>query len=158
MITKAQAIDYGLVGPVARASGIARDARQFAPYAAYDDLQFEIPTEQEGDGYARLRILMREAQHSGAAILHTTTSLPDGPVCAHFESCEGARLGVVEAPLGAAFHWVRLGAQGTVERYRITSPSFTNWHGFHMAAENFAFQDFPIILASLALSNAECDR
>ena len=51
-----------------------------------------------------------------------------------------------------------LNEEGTVARYRITPPSFTNWHGFHLAAENFAFQDFPIILASFGLSNAECDR
>ena len=71
---------------------------------------------------------------------------------------EGAALGVTESPVGAAFHWVRLDAHGGVARYRLTPPSFTNWHGFHLAAENFAFQDFPIILASLGLSNAECDR
>jgi Ni,Fe-hydrogenase III large subunit len=64
----------------------------------------------------------------------------------------------VEAPLGAAFHWLRLDEDGKVIRYRVTPPSFTNWHGFHLAAENFAFQDFPIILASFGLSNAECDR
>jgi Ni,Fe-hydrogenase III large subunit len=43
-------------------------------------------------------------------------------------------------------------------RYRITPPSFANWHGFHLAVENFAFQDFPIILASFGLSSAESDR
>ena len=48
----------------------------------------------------------------------------------------------VEAPLGAAFHWLRLDEDGEVIRYRVTPPSFTNWHGFHLAAENFAFQDF----------------
>jgi formate hydrogenlyase subunit 5 len=47
---------------------------------------------------------------------------------------------------------------GIVARYRVTPPAFANWHGFHLAAENFAFQDFPIILASFGLSNAECDR
>ena len=61
-------------------------------------------------------------------------------------------------PAGAAFHWLRLNQDGTVARWRITPPSFTNWHGFHLAAEKFAFQDFPIILASFGLSNAECDR
>ena len=70
----------------------------------------------------------------------------------------GAVLVAVEAPLGAAFHWLRLDEDGKVIRYRVTPPSFTNWHGFHLAAENFAFQDFPIILASFGLSNAECDR
>ena len=70
----------------------------------------------------------------------------------------GVALAAVEAPSGAAFHWVRLREDRTVGRYRITPPSFSNWHGFHLAAENFAFQDFPIILASFGLSNAECDR
>jgi Ni,Fe-hydrogenase III large subunit len=64
----------------------------------------------------------------------------------------------VEAPLGAAFHWVRLGDGGVVRRYRITPPSFANLHAFSRAAENFAFQDFPIILASFGQSHAECDR
>ena len=69
-----------------------------------------------------------------------------------------AAVGAVEAPSGAAFHWVRLTENGAVARWRITPPSFPNWHGFHLAAEKFAFQDFPIILATFGLSNAECDR
>jgi formate hydrogenlyase subunit 5 len=67
-------------------------------------------------------------------------------------------LSAVEAPQGTAFHWLRIRDDGSVARYRITPPAFTNWHGFHLAVENFAFQDFPIILASFGLSNAECDR
>ena len=86
-------------------------------------------------------------------------SIPEGPVCSDRVAWqEGAALAAVEAPAGAAFHWVRLRDDGTLARWRITPPSFTNWHGFHLAAENFAFQDFPIILASFGLSNAECDR
>jgi Ni,Fe-hydrogenase III large subunit len=53
---------------------------------------------------------------------------------------------------------VRIDEQGRVTRYHPTTPSFTNWHGFHMAAEDFAYQDFPIIMATFGLSNAECDR
>jgi Ni,Fe-hydrogenase III large subunit len=87
------------------------------------------------------------------------SSIPPGSICAsNFGWQPGAALGAVEAPQGAAFHWVRTREDGKVARYRITPPSFTNWHGFHLAAENFAFQDFPIILASFGLSNAECDR
>lgn len=157
-ITKQQSADHGLVGPVARASGIPWDLRKTVPYAGYSALDFEVPTEDEGDGYARLRILFREAQQSAALIRQVASDLSPGSVAAPFKFREGAALGVAEAPIGAAYHWVRLGAHGTVERYRLTSPSFTNWHGFHLAAENFAFQDFPIILASLGLSNAECDR
>jgi Ni,Fe-hydrogenase III large subunit len=55
-------------------------------------------------------------------------------------------------------HWVSLDENGLVERYHAITPSFSNWHGFHEAAEDFAFQDFPIILATFGLSATECDR
>ena len=85
-------------------------------------------------------------------------TLPDGEIARPFEYAAGGALGWVEAPRGAAFHWVRITESGTVGRYRLTSPSFINWHGFHLAAEDFAFQDFPIIMATFGLSNAESDR
>ncbi len=159
MVSTEVAVSYGLVGPIARASGINRDIRKLRPYAAYDVIDFTVPIEQEGDGYARLRVLFREAEQSASIIHQVLVSPPEGEVCAsHATWRAGAALSAVEAPLGAAFHWVRLREDGTVGRYRVTPPSFTNWHAFHLAAENFAFQDFPIILASFGLSNAECDR
>jgi formate hydrogenlyase subunit 5 len=159
MISADEAISYGLVGPVARAAGFARDMRKLRPYAAYETIDFAIPVEPEGDGYARLRIFFREAALSAAMIDQILPRMPVGAIRAdRIIWRAGAALGAVEAPSGAAFHWVRLGEGRAVQRYRITSPAFTNWHAFHLAAENFAFQDFPIILASFGLSNAECDR
>ena len=158
MVARAPALDYGLVGPIARASGIDRDLRKLFPYAAYGGVGFEVPTELEGDGYARLRVLFQEAGQSAVIIREIAKGLPAGPVKRPIELRAGAALAAVEAPLGATFHWLRLGEDGTVMRWRITPPSFTNWHGFHLAAENFAFQDFPIIMASFGLSNVECDR
>jgi Ni,Fe-hydrogenase III large subunit/Ni,Fe-hydrogenase III component G len=153
------ALSYGLVGPIARASGVDRDLRKLFPYAAYHAADFTVPTEEEGDGYARLRVFFREAEQSVAITRQILFAPPEGPICtSNFDLQPGAALSAVEAPLGAAFHWLRIGDDGTLVRYRITPPSFTNWHGFHLAAENFAFQDFPIILASFGLSNAECDR
>jgi len=158
-VTGDQASSYGLVGPIARACGVARDMRKLFPYAAYGSVNFSVPIEHEGDGYARLRVLFAEAEQSTAIIGALLSSLPEGAVGAdQIRLHAGAALTAVEAPLGAAFHWLRLDDDGKVVRYRLTPPSFTNWHGFHLAAENFAFQDFPIILASFGLSNAECDR
>jgi formate hydrogenlyase subunit 5 len=158
-ISTKTAISYGLVGPIARACGVPHDVRKLHPYAAYDRVDFTVPMEQEGDGYARLRIFFREAEQAAAIIRRVTATLPEGEIRTRdLELRAGAALAAIEAPSGAAFHWVRLGEDGTVARYRITPPSFANWHGFHLAAENFAFQDFPIILASFGLSNAECDR
>ena len=159
IVTRDQARSYGLVGPIARASGVARDIRKLFPYAAYRSIDFSVPVEHEGDGYARLRILFAEAEQSAEIIDGMLSTPPEGPARTDIAQLRaGAALAAVEAPLGAAFHWLRLDDEGKVVRYRVTPPSFTNWHGFHLAAENFAFQDFPIILASFGLSNAECDR
>jgi Ni,Fe-hydrogenase III large subunit/Ni,Fe-hydrogenase III component G len=161
-VSHTAAVEHGLVGPVARASGVARDLRRALPYACYERLSFTVPTEREGDGLARLRQLFAEAEQSAAIIRDVAIQVTTGPIVVALPSPStivgGAALGWVEAPRGAAFHWVRIGDDGLVVRYHITPPSFTNWHGFRVAAEDFAFQDFPIIMASFGLSVAECDR
>ncbi len=149
----------GLVGPVARASGIRHDLRDLFPYAAYALYAPDVPTETIGDGYARLRVFFHEAAAAAALICRIAADLPEGPVnVGPVPARAGAALGAVEAPLGAAFHYLRLAEDGTVRRLRISPPSFANWRGFQWAAETFAFQDFPIILATFGLSNAENDR
>jgi len=159
IVTPEEAHAFGLVGPIARASGLARDLRVVQPYGGYGDYAFEVPNEREGDGYARLRILFAEARQSMRIIEQAFARLPGGSVrSANAGLPAGAALGWTEAPLGAAFHWVRVDARGAVQRYRIVPPSFVNWHAFHLAAEAFAFQDFPIILASFGLSISENDR
>lgn len=160
IVSTENALSYGLVGPVARGSGIARDLRNILPYGPYkSQIACQTALETEGDGYARLRVLFREAEESANIICRLSSELPPGDVASpEFRLKAGQALGWVEAPLGAAFHWVSIGEEGAVKRYRVTPPSFMNWHGFHLAAENFAFQDFPIVMATFGLSNAECDR
>ncbi len=152
------ALDYGLLGPVARAAAVTDDLRRKQPYLGYDLFQFEVPSEREGDGYARLRVLFSECRQSVLIMGQALAALAEGRVREPVRFHAGAALGYVEAPRGGAFHWVRLDEGGRVLRYHITSPSFVNWHGFHLAVENFAFQDFPIMLASFYLSVAENDR
>jgi formate hydrogenlyase subunit 5 len=159
LVTREQALSYGLVGPLARACGLARDLRKLQPYAAYPQCAFESAKETEGDGYARLRVLFSEVRQSLRIIQQSAVMLPSGAI-RHFSMpvASGASMGWSEAPLGAAFHWVKIDESGRVSRYRIIPPSFVNWHAFHLAVEHFAFQDFPIILATLGLSVAENDR
>lgn len=159
IVSEQEARIHGLVGPVGRASGIGRDLRKAQPYSGYDAFSFEVPREREGDGYARLRIFFAEAQQAVLIAEQALMALAGGPVCAGDIAVKaGGALGWAEASRGATFHWLRLHEDGTVARYRLITPSFANWHGFHLAAENFAFQDFPIILASFGLSVAENDR
>ena len=159
IVQESDARSYGLVGPIARASGVARDLRKVQPYSGYDSLTLDVPCEQEGDGYARLRVLFAETKQSVSMMEQAAAALSPGPVHAtEVVIRPGAALGWVEAPRGAAFHWLSIGEDRRVDRYHLVTPSFSNWHGFHLAAENFAFQDFPIILATFGLSVAENDR
>ena len=154
-----KARDLNFEGPVGRASGRCNDLRRECPYGAYGQYKFEVPREFEGDGYARLRVLFQEAYQSGGLIHQAAERLQPGPVAARCEPPpSGVALGWSEAPIGAALHWVRLDGSGLVERYRVMTPSFNNWLGFRVAVEDFAFQDFPIILATFGLSATECDR
>jgi len=149
---------FGLLGPVARASGLVRDLRRAQPYLGYENFDFDVPSEQEGDGYARLRVLFAEARQSVRIMEQAVAALPNGAIHEPLQVRAGAALGWVEAPRGGTFHWVRLTDNGRIARYRIVPPSFANWHGFHLGVEKFAFQDLPIILSTLDLSVAENDR
>lgn len=151
--------DLNLVGPIGRASAQHCDLRTACAYSGYERYAFAVPCEAEGDGYARLRVLLAEATQSAKLMHQVVDTLEVGPVRVPCEvHTAGAALGWVEAPRGAALHWLRVDEKGVVERYRAITPSFNNWLGFHVAAENFAFQDFPIILATFGLSATECDR
>ncbi len=152
--------NLGLVGPVARASNLAGDLRIAMPYGYYHHIPaFPEALETEGDGYARIRVLFHEIDSSAEIIRATALSIPPGEhALTALTLAGGEALGAVEAPNGAAFHGVNLAPSGTVRRLALITPSFTNWHGFHLAAENFAFQDFPIMMATFGLSMAESDR
>ena len=58
------ALAYGLVGPIARASGIAYDVRRAFPYLGYDTFDFAVPTRTDGDVYARYQVRVAEMRES----------------------------------------------------------------------------------------------
>jgi NADH-quinone oxidoreductase subunit D len=63
-ISKADAVAYGLVGPIARAAGVNYDVRKAFPYLGYDTLDFAVPTRTEGDVYARYLVRVAEMRES----------------------------------------------------------------------------------------------
>lgn len=149
---------YGVVGPVARASGRTVDLRRSLPYGVYTDHPPDVPREFEGDGYARLRVYFAEIRASAALIEALLANIPAGAVAAECQPMPGTALAWTEAPAGGTFHWLRIDDEGRVRRWRIAPPGFRNWHAFHRALEGAAFQDFHIIMASFGLSVAESDR
>lgn len=71
------AIEYGVSGPVLRASGIAYDVRKARPYMGYDTFDFDVPTEVDGDSYARYHVRLNEMRQSVRIIKQAMERLPD---------------------------------------------------------------------------------
>jgi len=64
VLTADDAMAYGLVGPMARASGVAYDVRKVFPYLGYDTYDFAVPTQKDGDVYARYLVRVAEMRES----------------------------------------------------------------------------------------------
>ncbi|MFO0848925.1 MAG: NADH-quinone oxidoreductase subunit D [Gemmataceae bacterium] len=82
VMTKAQAIDWSVTGPLARASGVVRDLRKDEPYLAYPDLQstFKVVCSNAGDCLARYLVRMDEMAESVKIIAAAVENIPAGPV------------------------------------------------------------------------------
>ncbi len=158
VISKSEAKTHALVGPMARGSDYCNDLRKFQPYLDYDKLDFESSCEVEGDGYARLRVLFREVESSFKIMQQVISKMPKGKVFKKGEIKASISLAGVETPRGATWHWIEVDENERISKYHLLTPSFANWHGFHLAIEKFAFQDLPIIMATLGQSVAENDR
>jgi NADH-quinone oxidoreductase subunit D len=80
VLSREEAIAGGATGPVARASGVARDLRVDEPYLAYNDFDFDICCSQAGDCYARFQVRMMEMLQSLKIIEQAIENLPAGPI------------------------------------------------------------------------------
>jgi ech hydrogenase subunit E len=101
-LPRAAAEQFGVRGPLARASGIPRDARADHPYAGYAKLDFSPITQEGGDLYARLMLLLLEAYESVKLAEQALQQLPEGAVEGALpeELKPGHGTGVVEGPRG----------------------------------------------------------
>ncbi|WP_027881507.1 NADH-quinone oxidoreductase subunit C [Meiothermus rufus] len=153
-VSEAQARLLGLVGPAARASGIARDLRQEDPLYQ----PFSPVVRSGGDVLARAQVYSEEVRQSFAYLERFLAELPSGPVWAKEAAPPPAAEGYsrVEAGRGEVFYWVRLeGAR--VARARLVDPSFKNWRALEIAVRGMGLPDFPLINKSFDLSYAGCD-
>ncbi len=152
---------WAAVGPIARASGIDRDVRRDFPYAAYDEVSFEVPVFEEGDALARARVRLEEMIQSLHILEQVLEKLPGGSVrVASVEPPKGqSALAWVESPRGEGLHWLHLDRAGQVARYRVRTASFANAQAFPLCIPGRnILTDFPVIEQSWGLSYAGADR
>lgn len=79
-ISKEEAISYSYTGPALRACGVPYDVRKAHPYACYDQMEFEVPTAENGDVYARYQVRMEEMKQSAKIIKQALNQLPPGRI------------------------------------------------------------------------------
>ncbi|MDE3019521.1 MAG: NADH dehydrogenase (quinone) subunit D, partial [Nitrospirota bacterium] len=82
VISAEDAINFGLTGPVLRASGVAYDVRKLEPYGAYGKVDWEVPIGKNGDTYDRYWVRMEELRQSSRIIAQCLDQLPEGPIVA----------------------------------------------------------------------------
>jgi NADH-quinone oxidoreductase subunit D len=80
VLSREQAIRWGVTGPMLRASGVAHDLRKEQPYSGYEQFEFDIPTQTAGDTYARYLVRVEEMRQSLRIVQQALDGLPFGPV------------------------------------------------------------------------------
>jgi len=141
-------VDHGVLGYVARASGIDVDVRRDHPFAAYGELNFpwKIPVYQSGDVYARTMARVEEARASVSLIHQAFHNLPAGRLSTPLGALPAFEpaFGIVEGWRGAIVHWVMADGTGRLLRVKVKDPSFVNWPALSFALLKNIVPDFPL--------------
>jgi NADH:ubiquinone oxidoreductase subunit D len=121
--------EVGVCGPLLRASGVNFDLRKNLPYSSYEDFDFKVPVETEGDCHARYRVRMAEFRESIKIVRQAMDALPEGPI----SSRQGVKsLAQVKVPKGEAYARVE-GPRGEVGCYLVADgtnkPYRMKWRG-----------------------------
>ncbi len=187
IISKEDAIDWGLTGPSLRGSGVGLDLRRANPYTGYETYDFEVPVENDGDVWSRFLVRMRELRESHKIVKQALDRLKPGPIKAdapkvvlpdrddmrkHMDSLIHHFLIVAEGfnvPAGEVYHAIEAskGELGVYmksnggpkpERVHFRGPSFVNLSALPVMAEGEMIADVVAIIGSLDIVLGEIDR
>jgi formate hydrogenlyase subunit 5 len=151
IITPEDARAFCVLGPTARGSGVDIDARRDHPFAAYDEVEFEVCVEQGCDIWARTLVRIRETIESVKILRQLLDQMPGGPVMAEFDEIPPYRVAVssVEAPRGEVHHYTMTGPDNRPYRWRVRAPSYNNLQVVPSMLRGQKIADAPISIGSL---------
>jgi NADH-quinone oxidoreductase subunit D len=148
-----QAVSYGVTGPNLRASGVPFDVRKAHPYSIYDELEFDVITQQRGDVYARYLQRIAEIKQSLHLIDQIMDKMPHGPVQAQVPGIirpkPGRAYGAVESPRGLYSVYAISDGGPTPYRFRMRDPSFITLQVMPLLMPGHLIADTMAIMASL---------
>jgi Ni,Fe-hydrogenase III large subunit len=158
-VTEETARDLGLVGPVARASGLPRDVRHDHPAGIFRFAHIPMTLATSGDVMARALVRWLEVRRSLTFVQEQIRELPDGPLSERVGAVSPNRMVValVEGWRGEIAHVAVTDEKGRLRGYKIVDPSFHNWFGLGMALRGNQISDFPLCNKSFNLSYAGHD-
>lgn len=187
LISREDAIDWGLTGPCLRGSGVDLDLRRDNHYSGYETYDFEIPVEQDCDVWARFMVRMRELRESWKIVKQAVGRLKPGPIKAdapkvvlpdrddmrkHMDSLihhflivaegfsipEGEVYVPIEGSKGELGVYMKSDGGPKPNRVHVRGPSFINLSALPLMSEGEMVADVVAIIGSLDIVLGEIDR
>lgn len=164
-LSRADAVAYGVTGPVGWASGLDMDVRRDAPYLYYGDAQNSVSVMTAGDIPARYEVLLGQLAPSAKTMglaARRLGELGEGPVDVPLPKVvrvpEGISYGQVEGPLGAIGVLLVSAADKTPWRLKLRTPSFSNVQGMARALVGTRIDHLAAAVMSFFLVTGDIDR
>jgi NADH-quinone oxidoreductase subunit D len=165
VLTREQILQYGVSGPVARASGVPFDLRRDEPYLAYGELDFPVVTRTEGDCLARFECLFDQVAVSldlAGACLARLAELPPGPINVRLPKVlkvpEGQTYAWTENPLGINGYYLVSRGEKTPWRMKLRSASYNNVQVLSELLPGNLVADMIAILGSMFFVVGDIDK
>jgi len=156
-ISREEASELCAVGPTARASGVPTDVRKDDPYAAYDQVDFDVVTHEDGDLLARVLVRLEEIVQSCDIVDQVLDEMPEGDLKGSPKPThtlpnmveEGEAISRYEAPRGELIHYIRSDGSDTPERVKVRAPTLANWPTVVEGLKGSYIADTPMIVAGI---------
>lgn len=163
IISGSEAVALGMCGPALRGSGVPRDVRKDEPYAAYDEVEFDVPIGDRGDTYDRYLVRLEEFRQSTRIIRQGIEGLPEGPFIGKvprlIKPPAGETYHAIESPKGEiGFFIVSDGRSTNPYRFRVRSPSFCNLQALPRLIRGHLVADVVALIGSIDIVLGEVDR
>ncbi|MGH7949497.1 MAG: NADH dehydrogenase (quinone) subunit D [Candidatus Binataceae bacterium] len=187
VMSREDAISYGITGPLLRATGVPHDLRKADPYLVYDRFNFDVPTGERGDNYDRFQMRFREIYESRRIIEQAVRELPAGPIEIDdpkvvlppkqrvYESIEGLMnhfkliMEGIKVPAGEVYHAIEaangeLGfyivsdGSGRPYRVRVRPPCFFAMGALNKMLIGHMIPDIITTFGMINMIGGECDR
>jgi NADH-quinone oxidoreductase subunit D len=187
VMTRQDALDWGLTGPVGRAAGLAYDVRKDHPYLVYDRFDFDVPVGSQGDNFDRYMVRFEEIRQSMRILEQAVQKLPDGPsilddprvvlppksetyntiegMIAHFKLIMGG----IPVPAGEVYSFTEAGngelgfylvsdGTGRPWKCRVRPPCFANTAILNKLLPGLFIADVVPTFGMINMIGGECDR